>query len=259
MAISKIILNGVTQIDLTQDTVTANNLIAPNTAHGANGEAITGSASQGITPTGTLNITTNGTHDVTNYASAVVSVSSGGSTPSATKHTIHFDFSDETDTDIDVYYDDALLATMIQAYTPTAYGQKTVTLAQLDGVTWYEPASIPLNTQLIDYNAVLTGYAVDNDGSVITSEAWNCVTDYTLIDPTMTFSFTCRQYSAIGFYDKNKNPISVTAADNIKDSAENYVASGYLTPSIIPLGAAYVVFSGNTYNIEETLSLIRTA
>lgn len=47
MAISKIILNGVTQMDLTADTVAANNLIAPNTAHGADGEPITGTASSG--------------------------------------------------------------------------------------------------------------------------------------------------------------------------------------------------------------------
>ena len=47
MAISKIILNGVTQIDLTSDTVAANNLIAPNTAHGADGEAVVGTASGG--------------------------------------------------------------------------------------------------------------------------------------------------------------------------------------------------------------------
>ena len=45
MAISKIILNGVTQIDLTSDTVAASNLIAPNTAHGADGEAVVGIAS----------------------------------------------------------------------------------------------------------------------------------------------------------------------------------------------------------------------
>lgn len=38
MAISKIILNGVTQIDLTQNTVTANNLIALNTVYDAKGE-----------------------------------------------------------------------------------------------------------------------------------------------------------------------------------------------------------------------------
>lgn len=50
MAISKIILNGVTQIDLTQDTVAAANLIAPNTAHGADGEPIVGEATQGSTP-----------------------------------------------------------------------------------------------------------------------------------------------------------------------------------------------------------------
>ena len=47
MAISKIILNGVTQMDLTADTVAANNLIAPNTAHGADGQAITGIATGG--------------------------------------------------------------------------------------------------------------------------------------------------------------------------------------------------------------------
>ena len=48
MAISKIILNGVTQMDLTQDTVAVNNLISPNTAHGADGEAIVGTASGGV-------------------------------------------------------------------------------------------------------------------------------------------------------------------------------------------------------------------
>lgn len=47
MAISKIILNGVTQMDLTSDTVAASNLIAPNTAHGADGNAIVGTASGG--------------------------------------------------------------------------------------------------------------------------------------------------------------------------------------------------------------------
>lgn len=78
MAISKIILNGVTQMDLTGDTVAASNLIAPNTAHGADGQAVVGTATQGITPTGTINITSNNTYDVTNYASAVVNVPSSG-------------------------------------------------------------------------------------------------------------------------------------------------------------------------------------
>lgn len=47
MAISKIILNGVTQMDLTSDTVAANNLISPNTAHDAAGLPVVGTASGG--------------------------------------------------------------------------------------------------------------------------------------------------------------------------------------------------------------------
>lgn len=41
-AISKIILNGVTQMDLTADTVEADNLLTGETAHGADGEAVVG-------------------------------------------------------------------------------------------------------------------------------------------------------------------------------------------------------------------------
>lgn len=44
MAISKIILNGVTQMDLTQDTTDASKTLASYTGHGADGEAFTGTA-----------------------------------------------------------------------------------------------------------------------------------------------------------------------------------------------------------------------
>ena len=111
MAISKIILNGVTQMDLTQDTTNASRTLSPYTGHGADGEAFTGgyvektfttksitengtySASSdnadgyssvtvnvptGITPTGTktIAIAENGTttEDVTQYASAQITV-----------------------------------------------------------------------------------------------------------------------------------------------------------------------------------------
>ena len=63
---------------------------------------------------------------------------SGGGGSGLTQHTIHLEFTDSTDTDIEVDYDDALIGTMITAYEPTTYGGKTVTLAQLDGVTWYQ-------------------------------------------------------------------------------------------------------------------------
>lgn len=162
MAISKIILNGVTQIDLTQDTVTANNLIAPNTAHGANGEVITGTAISGDSTLTTKTITLNGTYsasddNVDGYSSITVNVQNGasmaevsntygteivvssaqGATPSVTRHTLYFEYEDGTTETEYVYYDDALVGTAITATTPTTRGSKTVTSAQLDGTEWY--------------------------------------------------------------------------------------------------------------------------
>ncbi len=42
MGVSKIILGGTVRIDLTADTVAASSLLAGVTAHGADGEALTG-------------------------------------------------------------------------------------------------------------------------------------------------------------------------------------------------------------------------
>lgn len=77
MAIAKIILNGVTQMDLTSDTVVKQTLVTGTTAHRADGVMISGAFSP-VIPIGTLSITSNGTYDVTNYASANVAVSGGG-------------------------------------------------------------------------------------------------------------------------------------------------------------------------------------
>lgn len=181
-----------------------------------------------------------------------------GGTPSATAHTIYFEFSDNTNTTITAYWDGTFISDAIRATTPKTYNNKTVTLAQLDGTTWYEPADIPLNTQLVDYNAVRTGYDVDADGSIVTSETWNCVTDYMAINSVMVFSFACMQYANIGFYDKNMSPIKTVVANDIKDSAADYVAYGTLRAPTIPINAAYVVLQGNSYGIEQ-LSLIRTS
>ena len=74
---------------------------------------------------------------------------SGGS-PSATSHTIYFEFSDSTNTSIVGYWDSSFISDSITATTPTTYGGKTVTLAQLDGVTWYSysPSGETWNTIL---------------------------------------------------------------------------------------------------------------
>lgn len=182
-----------------------------------------------------------------------------GGTPSATAHTIYFEFSDGTDTTLAGYWNSPFISDAIRATKPVTYNNKQVSVAQLDGVTWYTPTTIPIGEELVDYEAVIAGHYVSKDGSIVEGDAWNCVTDYIPIDASMTFTFKCTQYANIGFYDSNKTAIMTVFADNIKESADDYVASGTLTSSIIPVDADYIVLQGNTYSIEESLSLIRTA
>ena len=107
---------------------------------GVTGIKATNSSNQTLTyiiPQGNISINSNGSNiDVTNYATANVSV--GSTLP--TQHTINLAFSDNTDTDIDVYYSDSLIGTMITAYEPSSwtYNNKTVYVAELDNVEWYD-------------------------------------------------------------------------------------------------------------------------
>lgn len=212
MAISKIILNGVTQMDLTSDTVEASNLIAPNTAHGADGNSITGSyvektlTTKSIITNGTYNassdnadgyssvtvnvptggggstlttktITQNGTYNASSdsadgYSSVTVNTpdaysidevqntsgttavivgsESGESTPSATQHIVHLEYTDSTSENIYVYYNDSMFSTMITADDLTTHSGKTVNSASLDGVAWYVKPTETWETVLND-------------------------------------------------------------------------------------------------------------
>ena len=141
MAISKVILNGTTQIDLTTDTVTNSaHIMNGYVGHLADGTQTTGTGQGGSTATlVSKTITTNGTYDPANdsadgYSSVTVNVQSGGS---ATQHVIHFEFTDNTNTDVSVYYNDANFSSVITSSNPTTYNSKTVETAQLDGVQWY--------------------------------------------------------------------------------------------------------------------------
>lgn len=122
-------------------------------------------------------------------------------------------------------------------------------------------SDIPLNTQLIDYaittlNSVLNG----NDGTVESGHDGSFVSDYILIDPTMTFTYIGYQWYDMAFYDSSKTYISGTMQDTYKDSVENEYAYGTLTPARIPSNAAYIrLCSYPSYNMSSVLSLIRTA
>ena len=148
--------------DVTPTTATDSDVASGKIYFKADGTQSTGTASGGGTPAisvvdttdshgGTVRtITALDISDTTAIASDVASgkyfytangtktqgTASGGG--GATQHTIHLEFTDSTDTDIEVDYDDSLIATMITSYDPVTYGQKTVDSAALDGVIWYQ-------------------------------------------------------------------------------------------------------------------------
>ena len=219
----------------------------------------------GVTPTGTkqINISQNGTttEDVTNYASAQITVNVPSSGPSQTQHSIYFEFSDNTNTTITAYWDGTFISDAIRATIPRTYNNKTVTLAQLDGVTWYsyDPNAIPLNTQLIDYSACVANKTIDQDGNEDALE-WYYASDYTKVDHSMTFSYIAGTWTRIAFYDSSKTFISIITVQNdgTVDPDDGNISTGTLTPSKIPSNAAYVRMSSIWYD-DESLSLIRTA
>lgn len=199
--------------------------------------------SSGITPTGSINITTNGTHDVTNYASAVVSVpTSGGGGSSATQHTISLTLWDDTTATIPVYYDDSLLNTIITSFKPTMYNNKQIAQASLDNVIWFNlPARIPLNTQLIDFSKVKEHYGLDDNGAEEEYE-WSSATDYIRIDPNMTFSIINYRWFGLYFYDTNKTYIDAMQPQSLSNATidENDDAHGTLTSLAMPSNAEYL-------------------
>lgn len=199
--------------------------------------------------------------DVPNTSGTTAEISVGGG-GGATQHVIHLEFSDGTDTDIDVYYDDALIGTMITAYTPTpwTYNNKTVSEAQLDGVTWYQPAVIPIGVQLIDFRAVKGGYVVNSSTGEEEVSQWSSVSDYTLIDPGMTFSYIGYEWYNMVFYDATQNYVASLYMHEDADTIEDGYAHGTLSPAKIPANASYVRINSYPTNPSSSeLSLIRTA
>ncbi len=252
----------VPSANLTTKTVTANGTYDADddNADGYSSVTVNVSSSANLT---TKTITANGTYrastdNVDGYSEITVNVSGGGSGTPA--HAIYFEYLDGTNTTIPVDYSDSIVGTMITSYKPTMHNNKYVGLAQLDGVTWYSPVVIPLNTELIDYSAVSNDTDLQNDGTT-TSTQWYGVSDYTMIDPTMTFSYKGLYWGRICFYDETRTFISYLSIynDGEQQQDNNNVGAGTLTPAKMPATARYVRIATLNDADSEILSLIRTA
>ena len=187
-----------------------------------NGTAVTVTASELVS--GSDTVTTNDTYDVTNLAELVVAVSGGG------------------------------------GVTVTDVANTTGTTCVI--TTGSAPSEdIPLNTQLIDFTAVKNGYIVDGDTGEEMVSQWSSCSDFTLIDPSMTFSYIGYQWYSVVFYDSGKSYISgFNMYQDTGVTITNDYVHGTLTPSKIPSTAKYVRIDSHPTNPNSTqLSLIRTA
>lgn len=215
--------------------------------------------SAALTAIGNKGVTVPSGANSDDLATLIASIQTGGGTPSQTQHTIYFEFSDNTSTTITAYWDGSFISDAITATKPNTHDGKTITLAQLDGVTWYNPADIPLNTQLIDYTACKSGYVVNSDGTEAAAEYGN-ITDYTLIDPSMTFSYAAYRWWSMGFYTEDKTFIEEVRQDTYADTTDDMdISHGTLTPARIPSNAKYIRLSYTYDSSADYISLIRTA
>ena len=181
-----------------------------------------------------------------------------GGTPSATAHTIYFEFSDNTNTTITAYYDDSFISNAITATNPPVYGSKTVVIAQLDGVTWYDANDIPMNTELIDYTKSSSNTMINERGQAV-AEDWYYTSDYTTVAAGMTFSYTASRWGYIGLYDENKTVVRVIdcSSDGTVDQSDSNLVHGTISGSQLT-NVAYARLSGAGNN-SYSMSLIRTA
>lgn len=185
---------------------------------------------------------------------AVDGIQTGGG---ATQHEIHLEFTDSTDTDIEVDYNDSWVGNLITSTKPKTYGLKEVLYAQLDGVTWYEATIIPLNTELVDFTKVSSNTAIGEQGEAFEQE-WSYATDYTAAAPDMIFSYTAYTWFYIGLYDESKTMIRTIYAYNDGTPDPNDGNTTHGTLNNLPSNTAYVRLCGTAPNSSK-ISLIRTA
>lgn len=136
-----------------------------------------------------------------------------------------------------------------------------ITTGQAPTPTPTPSGNIPLNTQLIDYTAGTEGYILDGDSGEEVAQESGFISDYTEIDPTMTFTYIGYRWWDAAFYDSSKTYISGFRNDAYIGTIDEYdFAHGTLTPEIIPSNAKYIRITTVGYGADsDGLSLIRIA
>lgn len=191
-------------------------------------------------------------------ANISITDSSNSSSSVAASHTIQLIFSDNTNADIDVYYNDNFLNTIITSYIPSSYNGKNIIKASLDSTAWYDLTAIPLNTELVDYTKAVNNTAIGESGAF--EQEWYYASDYITINKNMTFSYTASYWFYIAFYDISHNFISslYIMNDGTQDQNDGNTGHGVLNSAKIPTTASYVRLCGTELD-NEHMSLIRTA
>lgn len=118
---------------------------------------------------------------------------------------------------------------------------------------------IPLNTQLIDFNAISNNALLDPGNGETIEFDWYSVSDYTAIDSSMTFSYIGWGAGSICFYDSSRSFISSMSIQEDSGGEQYAYCTGTLTPAKIPTGAKYVRIDSQNNPDATELSLIRTA
>ena len=256
MAVSKVILNGTTLIDVTDKTVTAATLVSPNTALKNDGTTVTGSlvgkTSSDVTVSGATVTIPSGV-----YSSQVEkSVSSGtAGTPSASKGTVsnHSVSVTPTVTNTTGYITGGTktgTAVTVSA-SELASGTKTISASGTTDVTNYASASVAAGSATISETTITANPNISvSSGGLITA----AVVKNQAITPTVTAGYVSSGTSGtIQVSGSNTKQLTVQAAQTITPTTtDQTIASGkYLTGTQTIKGDSNLVAA----NIAEGVSI----